>query len=613
MRKGICFISFFLFGFLTYAQDSLQVIRLRKAVKAENRGSDALFHFNTAYALENNNLDSALWYTSQAARIAEDQGLKDLQADALSLKGYLLSSVVDEDESLVQAFNAFKQSQELYETLPASESKAYLYLRMAVYFYRASFLEGAQEYNSKAIGVLDELGLHVSKIPIWNNMAVFAFKSNPPNFSLAESVCRSGLKVYHENSVEGRVNLRRLNYNLAKALLGLGQVDSARIRHEKALSIAREVGQLGGILEGLTAIAEMELDKELPDLELINSLMEEAALINKRFQSKNVSLEIHKALVRYYEATDEPLLRMYALDSVVRLNEVLEDPTEIQQRFRNSIDLHTLRLNHQLELEQARAEMRRVWIIALIVIFFLLLTGLLYFNKKNREHLELRAIIKEQEFNQLRDSFDAQLYKRNLEAQLSERERIAQDLHDQLSSQLYALSLKLEDENADPSTINLARESQNSVRSIAHDLLPDENENKPFVQSLELLVDHFQTASCRIDLYVDADAESLSLPVKAQLFHIVQEALSNISKHAGAESVSIQLSKGVDRISLQIEDNGKGFDPEKVKRDSMGLRNIRKRAQSINAEIEIDSQAGKGSCISLQIPFDQNDTNSTNG
>ena len=91
--------------------------------------------------------------------------------------------------------------------------------------------------------------------------------------------------------------------------------------------------------------------------------------------------------------------------------------------------------------------------------------------------------------------------------------------------------------------------------------------------------------------------------IKAQLFRIVQEALINIRKHAGANVVSISAFERVGEIILEIKDNGCGFTPEEVQSTSRyGLRSMRERAESISADFQIISAPGVGTTISLYIP-----------
>ena len=92
--------------------------------------------------------------------------------------------------------------------------------------------------------------------------------------------------------------------------------------------------------------------------------------------------------------------------------------------------------------------------------------------------------------------------------------------------------------------------------------------------------------------------------MKAQLVRIVQEALTNIRKHAQACTVTISASEREGEVVLEVHDNGRGFMPEEVQPVSQyGLRSMRERAESIGADFQITSAPGAGTTIRLRIPI----------
>jgi two-component system sensor histidine kinase UhpB len=91
------------------------------------------------------------------------------------------------------------------------------------------------------------------------------------------------------------------------------------------------------------------------------------------------------------------------------------------------------------------------------------------------------------------------------------------------------------------------------------------------------------------------------------LFRIVQEAVSNVIRHAGAKSVTIDLQASDARLQLQIRDDGRGFDPELAFRDAvelhrLGLLGIRERVERLGGQVEVDSAPGKGTIVQASIP-----------
>jgi signal transduction histidine kinase len=87
------------------------------------------------------------------------------------------------------------------------------------------------------------------------------------------------------------------------------------------------------------------------------------------------------------------------------------------------------------------------------------------------------------------------------------------------------------------------------------------------------------------------------------LFHICQEALANVAKHSGAKRVAVNLWTTDERVILEIRDNGKGFDLEKINKSiGHGLANMQTRAHAVGGEVDITSSAGDGTTILAWVP-----------
>jgi signal transduction histidine kinase len=103
-----------------------------------------------------------------------------------------------------------------------------------------------------------------------------------------------------------------------------------------------------------------------------------------------------------------------------------------------------------------------------------------------------------------------------------------------------------------------------------------------------------------IDVTLNVE-ENLELPSEMHVaaYYITQEALNNVVKHAGASQVIVQLHKELQQLILTITDNGRGFDLQQVTATSLGLTNIQERAQSTDAHLDITSEIGKGTRVSV--------------
>jgi signal transduction histidine kinase len=110
-----------------------------------------------------------------------------------------------------------------------------------------------------------------------------------------------------------------------------------------------------------------------------------------------------------------------------------------------------------------------------------------------------------------------------------------------------------------------------------------------------------------VDLSVEGDCGTVSPSLQIATFRIVQEALSNIGRHAGASRVGVALRLSTDEMCCEISDDGRGFDTDSVKhpgrrREAFGLRSMRERAQMLDGECVVESSPGHGARVLVRIP-----------
>jgi signal transduction histidine kinase len=213
---------------------------------------------------------------------------------------------------------------------------------------------------------------------------------------------------------------------------------------------------------------------------------------------------------------------------------------------------------------------------------------------------------------------NANLYKQVQRlAVLEERERIAMDLHDGIIQSIYAVGLTLEyagllfDEQPVEAhqrlqdAINGLNEVIRDIRNYILDLRPQRFQNKSLSAGLTELVRAFKTntfIAVEVQTVDSADAD-LTTEQSAGLFHIAQEALANIAKHAKARNVLINLRHAGASVALTVKDDGRGFDMPHVKLYAgHGLQNMQERAHALGAEFHVTSAPGEGTEIEVRVP-----------
>jgi len=143
------------------------------------------------------------------------------------------------------------------------------------------------------------------------------------------------------------------------------------------------------------------------------------------------------------------------------------------------------------------------------------------------------------------------------------------------------------------------------IRSYILDLRPRRMGDDGLVNGLKRLMAEFRANTlAEISLTnVDIDLNNLPDAHATALFHICQEALANIAKHARARHVQISLWSTEDRVLMEINDDGNGFEMEKMNINiGHGLANMQTRAQSVGGEVDISSVLNEGSTILVWVP-----------
>jgi signal transduction histidine kinase len=202
--------------------------------------------------------------------------------------------------------------------------------------------------------------------------------------------------------------------------------------------------------------------------------------------------------------------------------------------------------------------------------------------------------------------------RRVVEAQELERRRLARELHDETGQALTSILLGLkaveeakDDAKRDAAAAELrelAVSTLQDVRRLAVELRPTALDDFGLLAALERLA---QTFTEQIGIATDVEAnlgdERLPAEIETALFRLVQEALTNVVKHARATRVSISLVRKAKSVSAVIEDDGVGFtDPSG---DGLGLIGMRERVGLLNGRLEIEARAGQGTTIVAEVPL----------
>jgi len=207
-----------------------------------------------------------------------------------------------------------------------------------------------------------------------------------------------------------------------------------------------------------------------------------------------------------------------------------------------------------------------------------------------------------------------ELHQRNEAAREEERRHIARELHDELGQYLLAMRLeasllRMRWGGTDPALREKAESLQTTVdhviqvvRSLVTSLRPPVLDIG-IASALEWLIEEFRGPSgmdCR--LHLDESSIALDAQQTVMVFRIVQESLTNVTRHAQASRVDVTLERRGSNFMLLVSDDGRGFDPTFQPHRSLGLVGVRERAQMLSGQLDIRSSPGAGTTISVAFP-----------
>ena len=222
--------------------------------------------------------------------------------------------------------------------------------------------------------------------------------------------------------------------------------------------------------------------------------------------------------------------------------------------------------------------------------------------------------------NGMAEQLQTLLSSRDELARVEERNRLARDLHDTVKQQTYAARMQLSAAKnllpSDPtasaehieSALQLNRETQQELKLIIDQLRPATLEGKGLARALREYAARWQDhTGIQVNVAISGE-RSLPLAVEQVLYRILQEALSNVARHSQATLVDLALTATAPTVTLQVKDNGQGFNLQAVTDDSLGIAGMKQRLEEIGGALSIDSTPGAGTSVIAEVQSTHNNT-----
>lgn len=206
---------------------------------------------------------------------------------------------------------------------------------------------------------------------------------------------------------------------------------------------------------------------------------------------------------------------------------------------------------------------------------------------------------------------EKEILKAIIDTQEEERNRLAQDLHDDIGQQLAGLKMYLEIINnpnmsdevkakAGKTTVDVVDAVADGIRNVCFRLMPRTLKDKGLERSINLLIERLKLSDViHFDFVFEADANRFSSDFEINTFRIVQEFVTNSIRHGEVSEISIDIQISKNNYSIELADNGVGFEIKNIEK-GMGLLNIAKRVEFINGKLLWKSKLNKGVRLTIK-------------
>ena len=563
---------------------------------------ELLKHIGTSYSIEGDFL-RALEYYSGAITIADQYNYARQIADINNNIGVVNRTVGNYKNAFIhftKAIEYYHETGNVAGMANSTNNKGLMYKDLENHDKARRYLEEALAGFEKS---KDTIGIAIAL----SNLSVIYSKSEDYRKAFAYQKESSELAEITNNQY-----LLSISYGVkGNMYYALNQPLEALKAYERSIEIGQKSNQPYQVATAMLGIAKTQLLRNEQDDALVTAsqTMEIATDLN------NIILKnrTHYILYKIYKKKNNHEKGLEHFAQYIDSQEQLLNQTIIHQIY--DFEIETLsKANELKQLELERKELaiskKNNLLLFATIVFVLIIIALYFFyqNIRNRQHLKLHQTI-------------SQLTKKKshaaVEAEIQERKRIGQELHDCLGQMLSVAGLHISilqhkkdlSEKRKENLLNAAMHSVDEafaeVRNISHNLAPSLLSERGLEGALKNLADQVnQSHQLHMDFETYGLNGKLNSLVENTLFRSIQEILNNAIKHSKASTLTFHITQGSNDINLMAEDNGKGFNPEKVTLfQGNGLHHMKSRIENLNGSIHIDSTPLRGTIISIVIPL----------
>lgn len=574
----------------------------------------------------------------KSIELSVKQNDKKNESESYRLLGSYYSDIKGDYESAIKEYQKADKILSNMEGVIALRGKGALHHGYGTIYHRQGNYVNAIDHYTKALAFFDAVGDNIIRSKTLNNLSnLYSFLKD---YQKAERYASESFRTAQKNNDEHMVSVTGIS--MADVLILQGKYAKATKYIEASEKIANKRNDLyilnlvhlnyGNLYTSNKdyekAVSEykqayeyaVSLSNEWEQMRVLTNLSGALISLNKidesipntkeafRLATKLGSVDFKQALLVNYSliaANDSNYSEAYDyLNQSFSLRDTLLNEDNIRQV--NLLESMYQAEKKELLISALKNERRFYQIIFItITLVSILLIVILFFRQKN---IRTKKELAEQKIIKLEK--EKQLVATNaiLEGETTERSRLARDLHDGLGGMLSAVKLNLFD--IKKGNINLVTEdltrlnkvmmmldnSMNELRRVAHNMMPESLLRYGLKFSLADFCNDIDNAH----FYYFGNETRLESKLEIMIYRSVYELVNNAFKHSEAENINVQIVQETDRISITVQDDGKGFDPNAITKGS-GLNNIKNRVISVNGIMNVFSDPQKGTEINIEL------------
>ncbi|MDB4539569.1 sensor histidine kinase [Saprospiraceae bacterium] len=589
--------------------DSCQTI-VQEVIESVKNNSNPQFYPEVLFYVgktfyDNGDLEKGEQLLIQAKSISDSLGTTDLIANSNKLLGVISLGKGDLKQSLIYSLRAAK----VWEESGNKFGLAKVYHNISTVYFNMNMLNKSRYYDNLQKGIAEDLGDDQLRLEAMSSTALNSMtygvhyylqnKQDTLNIQNTQDTLNFYFKKSDDQHQEALILARKIGSEMDELsiLNNLVALTLNMENNEKALKLAKEseilaesVGDVDQLIQSKVNIGSAyrrlgKLDLATRYGEKSLALSKKNGLERKEYIANRTLYELYKTMGKYSKAN--PILeelRSYDLRTgdIERSKAIAEIDAQYQLvKKENDI--------MELEIENAKIEAQRNSIFGGALLMSLFSFLVFRFMKIRRER------------NDKKEFAEALIT-----AQEEERKRIARDLHDGVGQALLLMKKQM------VSTHEITVENQKmisdtleEVRTISRDLHPFQLEKFGITTSINDVIEKVERST---DLFISKEIinidESVVRENQIHIYRAIQEAFSNIVKHAEATAAKVSIVEKGNELIMKIMDNGKGFDHELaiIKSRSLGLRTINERISYIGGRFKIEQNAPSGTILTFMIP-----------